>query len=291
MRSRISPIANCLAMSLVLLFGADAYAWSSLGHQLVGQVAQGLLTPQAKAGVAELLRDEPDPTLAGVAMWADTLRTTDPDRFKATAAWHYVNMPSGTCRFIETRDCPNGACVIGAIDAQRHLLTDLTQPLEVRRDALKFIVHFVGDIHQPLHTSNRPDRGGNDFPITLRTDIPPEDYARERYTDGVMETNLHAVWDYYVLASAGLEMKTYAERLRIKARSPSTFRGSPRAWAAESCRLIDRRALYPSAREMDAGYLNAMRPLAEQRVEQAARRLARLLNEAFAHPPSSTLKR
>jgi hypothetical protein len=278
-------------MTVVMFFGTDAYAWSSLGHQLVGQVAQGLLTPQAKAGVAELLRDEPDPTLAGVAMWADTLRTTDPERFKATAPWHYVNMPLGTCRFIEARDCPNGACVIGAINTHFRLLTDRTQPFEVRRDALKFIVHFVGDIHQPLHTSNRPDRGGNDFPITLRTDIAPEEYAREHYVDGVMETNLHSVWDYYVLASAGLEMKTYAERLQTKARSPIRFHGSPRAWAAESCRLIDRRTLYPSAQEMNAEYLNAMRPLAEQRVEQAARRLAGLLNAAFAHPPSSTLKR
>jgi hypothetical protein len=275
-------------MSLVMLIGADAYAWSTLGHQLVGQLAQELLTPQAKAGVAELLRDEPDPTLAGVAMWADTLRTTDPERFKATAPWHYVNMAPGTCRFIETRACPNGACVIGGIDTQLRLLTDPTRPLEVRRDALKFIVHFVGDIHQPLHTSNRPDRGGNDFPITLRTDIPPEDYARDRYKNGVMETNLHSVWDYYVLASSGLEMKAYAERLRTKVRSPIAFHGHSRAWAAESCRLTDHRNIYPSAHEMDSEYLNTMRPLAEQRVEQAARRLAGLLNEAFAPHATST---
>ena len=97
-----------------------------------------------------------------------------------------------------------------------------------------------------------------------------------------METNLHSVWDYYVLASAGLEMTAYAERLRSKARLSNTLHGGPRAWATESCRLIDRRTLYPLAHEMDDEYLNAMRPLAEQRVEQAARRLARLLNEVFA---------
>ncbi len=278
------PRLRGLACAALLLLGnAPAWSWAELGHQLVGELAERQLLPAARAQVRDLLRDEPVPTLAGVAMWADRLRGSDPERFKATSRWHYVNMPPGTCQFVAERDCPEGACVLGAIEAQSRLLRDSTQPLETRRDALKFIVHFVGDAHQPFHSSNRPDKGANDFQISLRTDIPPEEYARDRYQNGIMGTNLHAVWDYYVLASAKLPLREYADRLAAQARTPAP-QSSPAGWAAESCELIDLRRLYPRSHKMRVRYLKAMRPLAERRVEQAADRLARLLNELLAAP-------
>jgi hypothetical protein len=282
-RFAVFPIAT-----LLLLINAPSWGWADLGHQLVGELAQRQLLPAANARVHELLRNEPVPTLAGVAMWADHLRASDPERFKATSRWHYVNMAEGTCRYVASRDCPDGACVLGAIEAQVRLLRDPTQSVEVRRDALKFIVHFVGDVHQPLHSSNRSDHGANDFQVSLRTDIPPEEYARERYKDGIMGTNLHAVWDYYILASANLSLGEYAARLAAASRSAMP-QSSPAMWASESCELIDQRALYPRSHKMDKKYLNAMRPLAEQRIAQAADRLARLLNEVFVSqtPPPS----
>jgi len=267
--------------TLLLLINAPSWAWGELGHRLVGELAQRRLTPEANTRVQELLRGEPVPTLAGVAMWADEMRNADPDRFKATSRWHFVNIAEGDCHFVAARDCPNGACVIGAIEAQSNLLRDPAQPFEVRRDALKFVVHFVGDVHQPLHSSNRPDHGANDFQISLPTDIPPEAYARERYKDGVMATNLHSIWDYYILASAKLPLIPYADRLAA-ASQPRAPQSSPEAWAQESCKLVDQRHLYPRSHEMDSRYLKKMRRLAQRRVEQAAIRLARLLNEIFA---------
>ena len=204
---------------LLLLIHSPSWAWGELGHRLVGELAQRQLTPEASARIHDLLRTEPVPTLAGVAMWADQLRASDPERFKATASWHYVNIHDASCRFVASRDGPDGACVLGAIDAQSRLLGDPAQPFEVRRDALKFIVHFVGDVHQPLHSSNRPDKGANEFQISLRTDIPPEEYARERYKNGIMSTNLYAVWDYYVLVSAKLTFGEYVDRLAAVSRS------------------------------------------------------------------------
>lgn len=266
----------------LLLLAPLALSWSALGHRLVGELAQRHLNPTARAEVDRLLAGEPDPTLAGVADWADRLRDTDPARFKQTQAWHYINTPEGTCDYKPERDCPNGNCVIGAIEKQRAILADRRQPLEARRDALKFIVHFVGDVHQPMHASNKNDKGGNGYQISLRTDLQPEAYARKNYVDGIMGTNLHSVWDYYILGSKKLELSPYAAKLDAlpwPPQAPATM--DPAAWAGESCRLIDSRRLYPDGHKLDIAYLDAQRPLAEQRVRQAAYRLASLLNETL----------
>lgn len=272
-----------LATALLALSPA-ASAWSALGHRLVGELASRHLAPAATAEVRALLAGEPDPTLAGVAIWADTLRSEDPDRFKATSRWHYVNAVGGGCDFAMARDCPGGDCVIGAIERQRAILADRRQPAAVRRDALKFLVHFVGDVHQPMHAGNRPDKGGNEYQISLSTALQPEAYARRHYVDGVMGTNLHSVWDYYVLAGRRLDLARYADRLDALPWPPTPARLSPpEAWAGESCRLIDARRLYPQGHKLDHRYLDAMRPLAEQRVRQAAWRLSVILNDTLVH--------
>ena len=273
-----------IAFAVVLLvLSPVALAWSALGHRMVGELAQRHLTPEAQAQVTRLLAGEPDPTLGGVASWADALRNTDPARFKATSRWHYVDTPPGTCAYVPARDCPDGNCVIGAIDKQRAILADPGQPLSARRDALKFVVHFVGDIHQPMHANNRKDKGSNDFQISLRTDQPPEAYNRERYVDGVMGSNLHQIWDYYLLGSRGLDADAYVAQLDKLPWPPTSTANThdPAAWAFESCSLIDSRHLYPDSHKMDSRYLDAERPLAEQRIRQAAWRLAAILNETL----------
>ena len=280
MRQHLRPL---FITSLLLLLPATVLAWGALGHSLVGELAQRHLDPQARAEIATLLAGDPDPSLAGVANWADTIRNEDPERFKATSRWHYINAKGGGCGFDLERDCQDGNCVVAAIEKQRAILADRSQPLEARRDALKFVVHMVGDVHQPMHAGNRTDAGGNGFQVSLRTPIEPEAYARNKYVDGVMGTNLHSVWDYYILADRGLRLQDYANRLdRLPwppYPAPSQYDVMPLAWAGESCRLIDARALYPQQHTMDDAYLDAMRPLAEQRVRQAAWRLAQLLNE------------
>ncbi len=282
-RSRRRPRLPALAVLALLLLAGPAGAWSALGHRLVGELAQRHLDPRAQAAVAALLAGEPEPTLAGVATWADDLRNDDPPRFKATSKWHYINAEGGGCGFDLARDCPDGNCVVAAIERQRAILADRGQPREARRDALKFIVHLVGDVHQPMHAGDRPDAGGNRYQVSLRTELEPEAYARNKYADGVMGTNLHSVWDYYVLGEAGLGLAAYADRLDALPWPPVREAGlaPPLAWAGESCRLIQARGLYPDSHKMDRRYPDAMRPLAEQRVRQAAYRLALLLNQAL----------
>lgn len=282
---RLTAPTRTLVFACLIGFAPAALAWSALGHRLTGELAERHLDPVAAAEVARLLAGERDPSLSGVAYWADALRNQDPDRFKATSKWHYVNYPRDRCEYEPARDCPGGDCVIGAIERNQAILADRAQPLEARRDALKFLVHFIGDAHQPMHAGNRGDLGGNRFQVSLRTDLEPEEYARKHYVDGVMGTNLHSIWDYYILGTAGLGLDAYADRLDALPWPPEhTPHGAgtpplaPVAWAFESCNLLDSRDIYPASHAMDQGYLDEMRPLAEQRVRQGAWRLAQLLN-------------
>ncbi|HMB43282.1 MAG TPA: S1/P1 nuclease, partial [Luteimonas sp.] len=175
-----------------------------------------------------------------------------------------------------------GNCVIGAIQAQRAILADTSAAPQSRRDALKFLVHLVADAHQPLHAGGHHDKGGNRYQVSLRTERVPPPFLRERYVDGVLGTNLHAIWDYDVLASAGLGERPYADRLAAASWPPvAAANSNPVVWASESCRLVDTQALYPAGHAMDARYLIQQRPLAELRIRQAAYRLASLLDDAL----------
>ncbi|WP_159015558.1 S1/P1 nuclease [Cognatiluteimonas profundi] len=268
---------------LLLVLSPAAMAWSALGHRLVGDLAQRHVRPGTRSQIQLLLAGERDPTLAGIAQWADDLRYSDTSRFRATSRWHYISMDDG-CRYDPPRDCPDGNCVIGAIRAQRSILADASAAPQSRRDALKFLVHLVADAHQPLHAGGHRDKGGNRFQVNLRTDHVPPPFLHERYVDGVLGTNLHAIWDYDVLASAGLGERPYADRLAAAPWPPvAAANANPAVWAGESCRLVDARALYPAAHAMDSRYLIAQRPLAELRIRQAAYRLAALLDDALDH--------
>ena len=273
-----------------LLCAAPALAWGPDGHRIVGDLAQRQITPQAAAAVADLLRDEPDPTLAGVANWPDDLRNSDPDLFKRTQTWHYDDFPRGDCNYVPPRDCPDGNCAIAQIPAQEKILADTTQPRQARVQALKFLVHLVGDIHQPLHAGYKDDRGGNDFQISLRTTIQPQAYAKKHFVNGMMGTNLHAIWDYYVLASHDVSAHRHADELAALA--PATDApadeiatgGDSTQWALESCRIIAAESLYPPTHKLNEAYLHRMRPIADRRLIQAGHRLADLLNTALAAP-------
>jgi hypothetical protein len=273
---RLPAARRTLALLLLLAGSPAAQAWSALGHRLVGELAQRHLAPATQREVARLLAGAPDPTLAGIADWADDLRDSDPPRFRATARWHYVNL-GPDCDYLPPRDCAGGQCIVGAIARQRAILADRSQPVPDRRDALAFLVHLVADAHQPLHAGGRDDKGGNRFQVSLRTTLPPPPFARSRQADGAIGTNLHAVWDNYLLATAKLPARAYAGRLADLPWPPkSAASQDPARWVAESCRLAA--GVYPATHVMDGDYLDRERPLSELRVRQAAYRLARLLD-------------
>jgi len=258
-------------LSLLALLPVPAQAWGPKGHRLIARLAEAELRPRARAEIARLLRGEPDRSLAGVANWADDLRER-PDPREAelgrrTARWHYVNLAEAGCAYRPPMHCPDGNCVIEAIREQRDLLADRDQPDAVRAQALKFLVHFVGDAHQPLHAGYARDRGGNDVPLQV---------------DGE-ETNLHRLWDSQVLASAGLRENRYLRQLQRMAVPAQARIGAndPAAWAEASCKIVLRDGFYPPRPTIAPDYFARWRPTAEQQLRIAGYRLAALLNDAL----------
>jgi hypothetical protein len=189
-----------LAVGLLVSAGASqSWAWGCDGHQAVAIVAERLLGVATLAKIGAVLAASPvDPALrrfcnalpsnvlADVASWADDIRDAEP----STYGWHFINYPRaiGGRTHNHAKYCPAGDCVIDAIVSQYRALRTSQDPA-VKARALRFIVHFVGDLHQPLHTTTNGDRGGNCLPVTDAGEPPMED---DRHN---WRPNLHGVWD------------------------------------------------------------------------------------------------
>lgn len=264
-RSRPAALLPVLLASLLLLLAGPVGAWGPQGHRLVAALAWTELTPQARAEILLLLAGEPDPSLPGIANWADQLRAEDPDLGKRSAPWHYVNIAEEGCSYDPARDCPGGDCVVGAIDRQLAILADHEQPLAARRQALKFVVHFVGDVHQPLHAGYGRDKGGNTVQVNLGGD----------------GSNLHRLWDSGLLNTAGLDDAHYLQRLQSLPLAVG-LDATASDWAEASCAVVVQPGLYPASAKIDEAYVQRWRPVAEAQLLRGGARLATLLNQALA---------
>lgn len=262
----------CFLLLLLSAMARPAFAWGETGHRIVADLATVQLRPRARAEADRLLAGLPDPTLAGVANWADQLREAGGELAERSRPWHYIGFKSGRCVFEPARDCADGKCVVSAINHNLTTLSDRTRTDEDRRDALRFLVHFVGDVHQPLHASPLSDKGGNDYQIAYRGE----------------GSNLHAVWDRIILRSGNASEAREVESLsRRPPLPPDPTSGSDRPaveWALESCRLAT--TVYPPGHVISDQYLQAWLPLVELRLRRAGSRLARLLNAALDPLPS-----
>ena len=227
------------------------------------------LSPAARVSVAELLAGEADATLPGIAVWADDLRANDPDLGRRSAKWHYVNIAEHDCAYDAARACPGGDCVVEAIRTQAAILADRSLPRSQRAQALKFVVHFIGDVHQPLHAGFAHDKGGNDFQLNV---------------DG-RGSNLHSLWDSGLLASSGLDEAAYLQRLRAMplavVRSTRALPPDAERWAEASCRIVREPGLYPQGAKIDRTYEQTWRPRAEAQLRRGGSQLAAVLNAAL----------
>jgi hypothetical protein len=225
LRSTVSLLAS-LVLSTVA--APACLAWGREGHRLTALVAEDHLTPEARAQVEMLLAaDSKRPeTLAGVANWADEYRMEHGE----TAAWHYVDIPSSALTFDRMRDCPAATppspwrdCVTDRILYFEGRLGDTSLPLKDRAQALKFLVHLIGDVHQPFHAIGDA-RGGNSTHVTFLGS----------QTCGSSACNLHAVWDDGMIEDRGLSEQKYVALLEqdIAANHWAKLSGgSPAIWA------------------------------------------------------------
>ena len=228
-----------LAAGLVVSAGSSqAQAWGCDGHQAIAIVAERLLGATTLAKVNAVLAASPvDPALrrfcnpmpsnvlADIASWADDFRDADP----STAGWHFINFPRAIGGRTDTYRpyCPAGDCVVDAIVSRYRTLTTSSNPV-LKANALRFVVHLVGDVHQPLHTITNGDRGGNCVPVTEGGQSPQED-DRQNW-----RPNLHAVWDAQMIRrlmeARGLaDSRALADFIAATSRPAASRRTSPSA--------------------------------------------------------------
>ncbi len=275
-KARAITIAFGIALLPVILllgFPLPAGAWSRWEHQVIAEIASENLTPAARSGVERLLGK--DVKLSSISTWADYIR-----HYRSpTRPWHYINWPleQGKPDYQVIDSPPTN--IIAAIEYQIGILKDTSLPPEKREEALKFIVHFVGDIHQPLHCAAGFDRGGNTLPVTWRG----------------KGTNFHHVWDAYLFGAEGGDIHFWAGYLQ-KNITPEVrtdlMRGTSYDWAVES-HGIARDFCYPQLKkkqfifikkslpELSGDYARAARPIVRRRILKAGLRLAAVLNSIF----------
>jgi hypothetical protein len=264
--------AICCAALIAISSSSYAYAWGQEGHSIVAEIAQHRLNDNSLAKI-ELLLGE-NVSLASTASWADAYRDTHPD----TAAWHFVNISDDRATYDPAVDCAKDDCLIYAIKRFTDVLANCAKTAGERAQALKFVVHFVGDIHQPLHATDRidpytlkPDKGGNLIKVTFFG----------------TDTNLHAVWDTGLIMHTVYDWGTYVDRLEanwLAGRDLTDLSGGlPIDWAEEAHQFAHSVAYdYPDDGILALEYLHKSQPVVDRQLALAGVRLARLLNETLA---------
>ena len=252
-------------LALALSCPQSAQAWGVEGHEVVATLAESRLRPATRAEVERILAQggESHAELYRIANWADHHKSPQ------TGPWHYVNFPRGDCHYMAERDCPEGQCIVQALRREVKLLAHpsaATTP-EQRLHALAYVVHFVGDIHQPLHAGYGDDRGGNSFTL-------------QRF---MQASNLHALWDAGIIRYWGLERDALAQRLsRFSSAAEQALQTPwrPENVAEESCGIVASPGFYPDTRT-GSNYIDKFTPVLEDRLQMAAARLAQLLNQTL----------
>ena len=281
-----------IALTLALLLGSTpAFAWGFYAHQKTGEIGRANISPEARAKLDALFAAEegvgtPDCALASIqdaSVWPDCVRRTR-WRWGYTAAWHYRSTP--ICEAYSPRaNCSGGNCVTAQITRNHRLLADESLPAHIRLEALAFMVHFVGDLHMPLHSGDKDDRGGND----------------RRAAYGIVPgLNLHRIWDGPLAERAISDPADPVVRRYSPAERAALGGGEPVDWGRESW-SISRDFVYPTAfdtenvcgqdlpmsTQLSQDDIARAVPIARRRVQQAGIRIAQLLETAFAQGPLS----
>ncbi len=268
---------------LLMLAPAPALAWSEYGHRTIAAIAIAEVRPATRARIATLLRHARDlatptcplRTIGDASVWPDCIRGLN-DRFSYSSPWHYQNVD--ICAPFDLKaPCKDGNCVSAQITRNAKLLADVRLPSRERLMALAFLVHFVGDMHMPLHAGDRSDRGGND----------------QKGSYGIVagaRLNIHGIWDNY-LAERAISTPPGGVAGLAAAAQPAMAEGSVEDWARESWTIArdfyarmqggDPCAARPARAQMNDRDIEALIPVVRVQVTRGGMRLARLLDAAL----------
>jgi hypothetical protein len=241
---------------------SPAFGWGQTGHRVTGAVAERYLSGVARANVRLLLGTE---SLAQAATWPDDMRSDPAEFWQRTAGpFHYVTVPQGRT-YAQAGAPPEGDAVI-ALARFAQVLRDPNASIEDKRMALRFSIHIIGDLHQPLHAGRDGDRGGNNVRVTLFG----------------QQTNLHSVWDSGLIDQRQLSHSEYADWL-VGAITPQQViawnDANPEAWIAESVAL--REQIYPASPQLSYAYAYQHGAAIDGRLSRGGVRIAAYLNKIF----------
>lgn len=253
-------------LAVCALFFIGAHAWGKEGHAIVAQVATAFLSDKAKQVVSQFLGSS---TLADIASDADDYRETSAGRW--SAPYHYINADKGATSLDLSKDCVNGVCVIDAIyNYTKRFTQDSANPFKCNLNvnaaepcALVFLVHFVGDVHQPLHCGYGYDEGGNTVQVTW--------YGQS--------TNLHAVWDVSIIQKWNSDFTSAAAELVTALNSNNPYLNTTDALALgnESFTWVRDLVYHFSSTALGDAYYTMSLPLVKERLAAAGVRLAAII--------------
>ena len=253
-----------IAALLLTVSSLSAWGWGAQGHMIVGQVAQNNLSKKAQTAVDKVLRGF---TLAEVANWADVIKGDA--RWAHTKPWHFVDIPDG--EDYSTVEHSHEGDIVTAITDMVQVLKSRTSSATDKENALKFIVHFVGDMHQPLHVGRPEDRGGNSTRVVFEG----------------RNTNLHALWDSILIAKTPMDYQDYADSLEPK-RLPAPYDIPEMAFSQviDECMgarpdIYNFRGRTGNPIVIDLDYYNRNVELMNAQLLAGGKRLAKLLNTLY----------
>jgi hypothetical protein len=253
-----------LVLSLVLIYSTSVFSWGKNGHRIVGEIAQRNLDAKTLKKIRELAGDD---DLSKLSTWADEVRS-DPKMGFATL-WHYASIPTGKTYFDQKRN--KDGDVIEALYRFEDIISDPKETKEHKLDALRFLIHMTGDLHQPLHVGLAEDRGGNSIRVKwFKT-----------------ESNLHSIWDEELIDFEKLSFSEYANYLNhfTSDERKNYEQGTFIDWARESQDLRPKVYDFGSGAEMASlsyEYSYRVKPIVELRLKQAGLRLAYALKKIFS---------
>ena len=261
-----APLTSCAIATLLLVQWvtvSSAFGWHDKGHRVVALIAEANLAPETRKRIQEILPVAT--TLADAAVWPDHEGRSIGD----LNPLHYVSIAENAEGYDQARDCPERDCMVEALKWFLANLADKNTPTIIKRMALRYVAHLVGDMHQPLHTGRLKDRDGAEIKVSYRG----------------LTTNLHYFWDTDLVEMEAGTPAELAERLGAAVSREERLRwrsGGPVQWTDESLMLVRSRAYsFGQSVELSDQYVELARPVVRTRLAQAGIRLAWLLNSAF----------